>query len=527
MDLIPAYSSIRPFLPELCLLASVLIGLLIPVITGRHKHLPVILGILSLAGGLVVLATMMGSEQSTQTGVLFGGLLVTDPYSWMIKLIIVLTYLVCVLMWLFVTRPQQSDLDAVEFLTLLGCATLGLCLMVSTDHLLMLFIAMETASLPSYILAAFRKHERVGAEAGVKYVLFGAVCSGLMLYGISMLYALHGSLDIPTIGHHTQQILSAGYLGPNAIVCILGIVGLLIGIGFKISMVPMHFWCPDVFEGTHPDIAAFLSVASKAAGLGLLMRVVTNLINTPMTGAPADQLLTRFAPSSSMTFLLTAIVLIGVVTCFWGNLTAYRQTNIQRLLAYSSIGHAGYMLLIFGTLSSPATSMVLPAAHALLTYLLFYMLMNLGAFAVAAAVRKETGSSELASFTGLGRRAPWLAAAMVIFMLSLTGIPLTVGFMAKFKIFQILFANALGQGQILGWIGIVTLGINTVLAAFFYFRVISQMYLVDSDATPLAAWTPAMLLAVLLIIPNVLFFITYGWIDRVLLDFALLVARNG
>ncbi len=506
MILLPTWSDLRPFLPEAVVLATILCVLLIPVFSPRKNTLGV--GVTSAIGLLIALLCMLGMNMGPDGaapgqvvhagGSYFGGLLIMDPFGWLLKSAILVFALMVVTLWLFSTRelfgPPASG-DAPEFHTLLLSAVFGMMLMASTLNLLMMFIAIETASLPSYVLAGFKKNERKGAEAAMKYVLFGAVCTGVMLYAMSMIYGLTGTLSLPQLAAYATDGNSA-----HQAVLIIGVLGLLVGIGYKIAMVPMHFWAPDVFEGTHVDVAMFLSVASKAGALALLMRVALALV-------PGSQNVA--AGALGFGWLPVALMILGAVSCFVGNLGAFRQNNIKRLLAYSSIAHAGYMLLAISAVSGENPQR---AAEALLFYIIAYVFMNGGAFVAVAAIAERIKSEDIRDYAGFGRKAPLLGASMVVFLFSLTGIPVAIGFGAKLKVFEVLF----NTHQWTGYFGIGVLALNTVLAAFYYFRIIKAMYLEhpsDPQRTGVAEITPVGILALLLVIPNVALMVCYNWVD--------------
>jgi NADH-quinone oxidoreductase subunit N len=484
-------------------------------------------------------------------------MLLLDPFSWAIKLLLITFALVLMALWLtdshdkFISRDQIPDTP--EFFSMLVVTTLGFCLMASTTHLLTLALALEMASLPAYVLVSFRKGHRAGAEAGMKFALFGGLSAALMLYGISLLYGVFGSLDLQEIAALLmQKDWQARLAGASGAVFALGILGVLAGVGFKIAMAPMHFWCPDVFEGASIDVTTFLSVASVTAGLAALMRILVMLT----AGGMSDG-------NSPATWIACGILVIGTATAFCGSLGALRQTNIKRLLAWSSVMHAGFMLVgmcalalpgrhIFSSggshaqqalhpyphLPLPADRLVSQAAEMLLFYLVMYLFMTGGAFIAAAAIAQrltgpadagmslgvdkiitalpssppepanETGE-DIRQYAGLWRRAPILAAIMLVFLLALAGVPLTIGFGTKIKLFSVLFDVA-GTGDPLGWIGITVIVVNTIIGAFAYFRVIRQMYLSDSDAPRLIEIAPVSVVALVFVVPNVLLFVGYG-----------------
>lgn len=493
---LPETSELKPFAPEIILVATTVVALLVPVFSPKKNVLAVAaVSVLGVFAALVSLFFVWPAAPATY----FGDFLTMDPFSWLFKLAVLVFVLIVLALWLTHAKDEFEQHghagDTPEYFTLMLCATVGMCLMGSTSHLLMIFLAIEMASLPSYVLAGFRKTHKLGAEAAMKYVLFGAASAAVMVYGMSLLYGLFGTLDLADMN---VRLLT----GTDQIVFAMGIIGLLVGIGFKIAMFPVHFWCPDVFEGAAIDVTAFLSVASKAAGLALLTRVVT-LVAQHGGGVPLE-------------WLPIALLVLGAVTCTWGNLGAYPQTNIKRLLAFSSIGHAGYMILglcAFVTAKPAAES--IGAADAMLFYLLMYVLMNGAAFVAAAAIAQRIAApgrdgEDITNYAGLGRRAPLLALAMLISCLSLVGIPLTVGFATKLKLVIVLF-NA---NHWVAFAAIAALGINTVIGAFIYFRIIRQMYLAESEEPRVIELAPITAVALLLAALNIGVFLFYSPVDH-------------
>jgi NADH-quinone oxidoreductase subunit N len=345
--------------------------------------------------------------------------------------------------------------------------------MASANHLLMVYLGVEMASLPSYALAGFLKGRRQSSEASLKYVVYGGGASGIMLYGISLLAGKFGTAYLPD--------LAAGYIaalrfGPDPSLTMgfdpilaLGTLFVLIGFGFKLASVPFHFWCPDVFEGAAAEVAAFLSVASKGAALALLGRFALVLVGLSRDRVDHEDWL-RVAQ-----YLGPALAVFAALTATFGNLAAYPQTNLKRLLAYSTIAQAGYMMMGLAPLNRDG-------AAAVLFYLIAYLFMNLGAFAVVAFLRNLTGSEDLKDFRGLVRRSPWMVITLSIFLLSLLGMPPLAGFMAKFQIFAVLFQaghDYTGPGEtVLGntmYALLVIGGLNTVLSAVYYIKVMKVM----------------------------------------------------
>jgi NADH-quinone oxidoreductase subunit N len=460
---IPGSAELRPFAADICLVVSIVAVLLTPFFTRKSN---IACGLVTLVGlSLALLAQLGVANAGDPPAEYFRGMLVSDPLAIFFKAILIVFTFFVVLMWFAASARQMHEGDGPEFFTLLLGAALGMSLMSETSNLLMIFIAIELASLPSYVLAGFRKSDRLGAEASLKYVLFGASASAIMVYGLSLLYGLYGSLSIPEI----SAKIAANGMGSPALLAV-GILTLLAGIGFKISAVPFHFWCPDVFEGAGIDVAAFLSVASKGAGLTLLLRIMVIFAGS-----------LGYAPAEPLVGIATAVGILGAITCTVGNTAAFRQNNIKRLLAYSSIAHAGYMLCALAVIAGNS-ALNSSAAQALLFYLAVYLFMNLGAFTVAALVSKETHGENLEDFAGLGKRSPALAVCMAIFMFSLIGIPPFAGFAAKLNI-MILLARAGG----FGWPLLAIIGLNTIFSLYYYARVIKAMFLENS---PRPAFVP-------------------------------------
>ena len=465
------------FSPMIALVCTMLAVVACPIILGRGTKTVttvVVIGLivtfvlaLRLAGGM-----MDGGISGLSTQPL-DAMLIADHLSigFQIVLLLFLGAILC-LWW---TGSANTERNAPEFFILLLGSALGMSLMVSSLNMLMIIIAIEAASLPSYAIVGFDKRDRIGAEASLKYMIFGAISAAIMIYGASLLYGLVGSLGMADVARYTVDHLG---MGQNSVLLSVGLICFFSGIAFKISAVPFHFWCPDAFEGAKIEVTTWLSVASKAAGLVLLVRLV--LVICDSVGTPTEMSLVR--P------LAWAIGMVAAVTCTVGNFSAYKQQSVKRLLAYSSIAHAGYMMMAAAVFIHPDIPGHSSGLTAMLVYLVIYVFMNLGAFGVTAIVTWETGSDKIEAFTGLMRRAPWAAIPMVICLVSLVGIPPMAGFMGKWWILLALggLQDAGGPHGVaslgtLGWVLVTVVVANTLFSLFYYMRVVVQMALRDND----------------------------------------------
>jgi NADH-quinone oxidoreductase subunit N len=440
------------------------------------------------------LVSVLEGVQGTKFGTaVFSNLLFYDGIT--IYLRCFLYTFTALLIWLTLTTGIPDAEDSADFYTLLLGATVGMVLMASASHLLMLFIGVEMASLPCYALAGYLKGKRQGSEAALKYVVYGGGAAGVMLFGISLLAGRFGTGYLPDLAVGFARSLSPLEGGPNYDpVLIFGALFLLVGVAFKVAAVPFHFWCPDVFEGASAEVAGYLSVASKGAALVMLARVAYCLGGVDESVQPPGG--ARWMGVAEL--LMPALAVLAALTATFGNLAAYVQTNLKRLLAYSTIAHAGYMMMAVATLTRPGL-------EAMLFYLAAYLFMNLGAFAVVAYLRNETGSEDLDDYRGLVRRSPWMVVTLSFFLLSLLGVPPLIGFMAKFEVFQALYqagdnysviAQKLPEARILGptLYALLAIGaVNTVISAVYYVKVMKVMIL-DRRAEDLEGREPVRLL---------------------------------
>jgi NADH-quinone oxidoreductase subunit N len=470
--------SLAAFRPELTLCGTIMALLLVRMLLPRWKAGAYYVMLLGAAGALW-LSLPTGSFGGRLP--LFTGLLVFDGFSAVLRTLLLLFAL------LFTSFTRISgvpdDGDATEFYVLVLGATLGMCLMVSANHALLVLLGIEMASVPSYVLAGILRHRRQSSEAALKYAVFGAASAGIMLYGISLLAGVLGTAHLPTMAQRLAERLQAGDPERNAMLAVLALGGLMwmVGLAFKLAAVPFHFWAPDVFEGAPAEVGTFLSIASKAAALGLLARLamIFSVGATPGLTAALDP---------ARMFLYPLLALLAAVTCTYGNLAAYGQTNMKRLLGYSTIAHAGYMMMPIAAAVAVVGQSQASAARALaslVVYLVAYLFMNFGAFAVVAFLRNEIHSESIADYAGMVRRWPALAVAMAVILFSLVGLPPLAGFSAKFAVFAALFdarwvwaptgsPDALRQGLLAL---LVIGGLNTVLSLFYYLRVVKVMVL--------------------------------------------------
>jgi NADH-quinone oxidoreductase subunit N len=456
------------FLPELILCGGIVLLLLLRMFSSLDRlHMGWVAIIVSSAALFAACVQWSGCGLTSPADFLkntsgksdiFGGMLVYDYFTVYLRVFLLAFSLLVIVLTLLTRIPDKED--SADFHTLILGATLGMMIMSATNHLLMMFIGVEMASLPSYALAGYLKGRRESSEAALKYVVYGGGAAGVMLYGISLLAGKFGTAYLPDLAIAYVGSISAGGFDP---ILVLATLFILIGIGFKLAAVPFHFWCPDVFEGASAEVAGFLSVASKAAAVALLARIVF-----AFSGVAGG-----IQTARTLELLVPALAGLGIVTATFGNLAAFRQTNIKRLLAYSTIAHAGYMIMSIATLSTIGVK-------AALVYLVAYLLMNLGAFAIVAFLRNQIGSEDLADYRGMVRRSPGMTVALSIFLLSLLGVPPLVGFVAKIEIFMALWQEAsaptvASSVAVSLYTAFFFLGLNSVISAVYYLKVMKVM----------------------------------------------------
>ncbi len=391
-------------------------------------------------------------------GAAFGGMFVADRFTGVVNLTVLITAGLSILLALDYLR--RAGMDRNDYYLLLLFTTGGIMFMAGANDLIMVFVALELLSIPLYVLSGFRRPELKSEEAALKYFLLGVFATGFLVYGIALIYGATGSTRLPAIWEAVQGITATG--GGPEILLLLGVGLVMVALGFKVAAVPFHMWTPDVYEGAPTSVTAFMSVGAKLGGFAALLRVLlAGLSALTLSGATAAA-------------WQDTIAILAAATLILGNVVAITQTNIKRLLAYSSIAHAGYVLMAVAAAGSPAVGD--QGAQAALIYLLAYAFTNLGAFAVAIAVERDDGSGvQIDDFRGLARRRPYLGLQMALYMFSLTGIPLTAGFVGKWYVFWATLDAGLG---LLAVIGVLT----SVVAAFYYLRIIVRMYLEEGEA---------------------------------------------
>lgn len=431
---------IRAILPEIGL---VVLGLIVLVydlaLRGEGKRG---LGWLT-AGGLAVvfLLTLIFSRPGDESVEVWGGMLRHDWLGFSFTLL----FLFCAALTSLFAMEMKSLGQRGEFYFLLLVSTIGMILMASSADLIMLFLAIETTSIPLYILAGFYTLDNKSTESGFKYFLFGAMTSAVMLYGFSLIFGFTGTTDIYEI---TEMVIT----GDVSLTLALGtLILVMVGFGFKISIVPFHFWAPDVYEGAPTPVAGFLSTASKAAGFAVLMRI----------------LLTVYADPVVIPYWVIIVSALSVFSMTLGNVMAIPQKNIKRLLAYSSIAHAGYALIGVAALSELGITSVV-------FYMMVYVVTNLAAFGIVAAFWRISGSDQIADYAALSRRSPTLAIIVLVTFLSLAGMPPLGGFVAKFFV----FAAAVKAGLV--WLAIIGV-LNTIVGLYYYLVVLKVVYLYRSE----------------------------------------------
>ena len=472
-----AHSNLASTLPGTLLVLWTLVLVLVDLFAGEERqHWTPILACVGLGVSFVLNLFVYSPAEGEQIALY--GMFVADAFTGFLNMVILVATLISILMsWDYLHR---ADIHRGEFYILALLSSAGAMFMVGANDLIIVFVSLELLSIPLYILAAFRSIKNDGSESalkseesGMKYFILGAFSSAFLVFGSALVYGATGTTNIPEIFSLVGSVAST--TSAATFYLLIGAALLFVGLGFKVAVVPFHMWTPDVYEGAPTPVTAFMSVTAKIGGFAALLRIL-------VTGFAA-LIIVEGEPVAWQAM----VSIVAVLTLVLGNFVAIAQRNLKRMLAYSSIAHAGYILV---AVAAAGTAGVADAAtQSALVYMLAYMFTNLGAFAVVMAIEKEDGSGgNIEDITGLARSRPLMAMAMTIFMFSLTGIPLTAGFVGKFMV----FASAMQAGLY----GLAVVGVLTsVVSAFYYMRVVVNMYLRDSAGelqpaleTPYVRW---------------------------------------
>lgn len=474
--------------PEILLIAGSIFVLLAGLWIKNRKFL-VGSTTLFLVGAFFLLVNMTGKPMQDA----FNGLLVFDPFGHFFSVFAVLITLVGA--WISAKSNEITMDRAPEYYSILLALCTGLIFMGTANHLIMVYLALETVSILSYTLAGFSREKNASVEASLKYVVYGSMASAIMVYGISLIYGMTGSLEITGIRQYVLQT------PVDQIPSFLWVAVLLVfaGIGYKISAAPMHMWTPDVYEGAPTPVSALLSVGPKAAGFALLIRFFITAFTLPVSAG--GEIVTSSTDPAVIGFQIVGdfnwprfLMISSIFTMFMGNLAAIGQVSVKRILAYSSIAHAGYILM-------GVTTQTLGGLNAVLFYLIVYCVMNLGAFWIASIVEDTYGGDYLRHFRGLGTRRPFYAFAMAVFMFSLVGLPPFAGFIGKLYLFSAIIAREMYGYALLA-------ALNSVISLAFYIRIVKAMYLDTAEVDQVSTKTvfeskAAMVLLAFLVVPNI------------------------
>ena len=565
-------NSLGLFMPEITLSVFIALFLAVRLVTNKLDLFWV-----ALAGAVVGLISsnpLQLCDGSLVSEELFTGLLVHDGLTVAIRSILML-FLVLFLVFTKISGVPDKE-DGADVYSLVFGSTLGMCLMASANHLLIVFMAIEMAGVPSYVLAGLIKGRKRGSESALKYAIYGAGAAGVMLYGISLIVGLTGTAHLPTMALALVEVIPAAGLGEQAVLCLAAVM-IAVGIAFKLSAVPFHFWAPDVFHGACAEVNAFLSVASKAAALALLLRLAVGLGSVPLNDidppqaeavhqeavlndapathmvtfenenedveggsseaveavgdAPAEEAVVQHDPRVEIkqaydealtpvrNFISLLVAFFAVVTATFGNLAAYGQKNIKRLLAYSTIAHAGYMMMaisplmvMLGTDNNAAEA----AASALIQYLVVYVFLNLGAFSIIAFLRNYVGSEEIEDYSGMVKSRPVLVICLALIFFSLVGLPPLSGFLGKFAIFASLADGYSTVGSKALLILLLAGGLNTAISLFYYLGVIKTMVMGETNNEHHLGDRPVgkieLTYVILVTIPTVFLIVCWQWV---------------
>lgn len=476
-------NSLNAVYPEIALSITLVAIVIFDLIFNKNKKILPYIALIGLSFTFIFLIAQFNKPQPAFGVVNTVSLLSIDGFSFYFKLIILITSFFIVLFSVSSKEIISCSDRHGEYYGLIFGMIIGMFFMVSANDIILIYLSLELLSLSSYVLAGFVKTSVRNSEASLKYLIYGSASSGIMLFGMSILYGITGNTNL----HEIKQVLISGP-GANQLTFILSIIMIFVGIGFKISIVPFHFWTPDVYEGAPISITAFLSVASKAAGFAVLIRFVVVTFSTQLSANGYWQMIGFI----DWQYLL---IIFSIITMTFGNFSALWQDNLKRMLAYSSIAHAGYLLLGVAVLSEQGIM-------AVLIYFLFYLFMNLGAFYVVMLIANKINSEDIDDYKGIGYSLPFLGTALGIFLVSLTGLPPTAGFIGKLYLFIALIdANMVT-------VAVIAL-LNTVVSLYYYIRVLRAMFLVKTEDKTEIILTPLNYIVLVLLIAPVLIFGIY------------------
>ncbi|MGH7875137.1 MAG: NADH-quinone oxidoreductase subunit N [Candidatus Binatia bacterium] len=437
--------SLSFFYPEIILSVTILSIIILDLLIKNKRNLALIAFVGCIAS---LIATF--DLYSAQPGWMFHRMMILDNFSLFFKIFALAAAILCI--WMSLGSNEIKQVHQGEYYTLLLTCTLGMTFMASSSNLLMAYLSLELVSLTSYVLTGFLPHNRRSSEAALKYLIYGGVASGTMIYGMSWIFGMTGSLDYGAI----QASIASMELNKTAL--FMALVFIMGGFGYKIVFVPFHMWSPDVYQGAPTPFTAFLSVASNAAGLAIMIRFFFPVMS-------------RVVPGGDWTFVSgvewpQVLLFLSMITMTIGNLCALNQRNLKRMLAYSGIAHAGYMMMGLVVLNNDGLS-------AILFYIVVYLIMNLGAFLVIGLIANVTGDEDIEDYRGLAwRGAAVPASCLAIFLLSLTGLPPFAGFIGKF----FLFAAVLKAGGAFVILALVAV-LNSVVSLYYYAKIIKTMFL--------------------------------------------------
>lgn len=481
--------------PEVTIVAFLIALFLLDAFFGKTRETYIGMWIVVLACLCGAFVTLRLGAEPKQT--FFGGMVTHDGFSNFFR--VFFFFAAAVSAWLGFGSKELEKQSRNEFCLLLLCVLFGMSTMAISSHLLVLYLAIETVSIISFVMAGFKREDLRSSEASFKYLVYGAFASGIMLYGISLIYGLTGSLQYGEIAKFLTAD-SSSYQLP----LLLALVMTLAGFAYKVSAFPFHYWTPDVYEGAPTPIVAFFSVGPKAAGFAALIRFVFEVLAHKTSETQWGLSVTALTP------LLAGL---SVATMVVGNLSALSQTNVKRIMAYSSIAHVGYMLMGIVTLNQGGLS-------AVLFYILVYGIMNLGAFWVVSMIADATGGDDLKHFKGMGWAMPVMGTCMAIFLFSLTGLPFFAGFIGKFLLF-----GALVNTPGLLWLALIGV-LNSVVSLYYYAVILRAMFFEQAEGNAggaVAVSVPQTMGVLMLAIPTVVLGLYFSpvitWIQRSLVGF--------